>query len=693
MLTIDPIVVYRYESGQKRDLNTMYSVLVGELMKNYSIEKKDVVKNVNPNHIAQAHAMMAAAASSTHLNVAPPFIANNGFTVAPRVEVPWMLPLVQQIDRSYMARYGIQLRTPVWSSPEDDIVSTRVESLRSLCLKQLSWTHYAFGQRHGYHSWLSTDEYFDAEDMHEMYMQHQEVHGKRDQSFFQAATYGTEAVDMMYKYFIKHSTPFHSLRFSYNPCRYVEEMKMNSSAGLRPGGSIVVGRFMDRDVIQSPLGQKMEQIEGAVRTHMKWVRDMTRMTFNPLVVFSVIKIKIERRMKYAGTVSQLAALRRKKREFFITNILHQIHSAWIDGPRILAERGSCINIGRVWWNGGAYELARYLRFDAPMMKWFEGDHRRFDKTVIAALLAQYQAANMMYYDMDSMTEMERKIFIFANIQSYLTLISKLTCHVGGEWQLMDGIMPSGTKVTSHGDSWIVCYTFCSYLIDVIRRYPGRAVRIWFFIQKGMIRIAIYGDDHLWCCPRELTDIINEESFAQFVEEVFHMVIQEPQGHSNFFVEVDLAGNIKKAGPKFLKRYFVRGQQGEPPVLPFKPTAETLSKVLAPKSSSMGDMLLSVIGQAWDTMFTNPVSYALLSDMYLWLTQNLKRPIQEVLKESNVNTNKERYDWIMKLGIKDGEIDRGFPDYHSRRKEYHTYDVQRCSFAREIFQQREMTAWV
>jgi len=344
----------------------------------------------------------------------------------------------------------------------------------------------------------------------------------------------------------------------------------------------------------------------------------------------------------------------------------------------------------VWWNGGAYELARYLRFDAPDMEWNEGDHRRFDKTVIESLLAQYQAANMMYYDLDAMTEMERKIFLWANVQSYETLIMKLTCHIGGEWQLLDAIMPSGAKVTSHGDSWIVCYTFCAYLIEMMRKYPGRATKIRFFIEKGMIRIGIYGDDHLWCCPRVLGDILNEQTFSTFLLDVFHMVIQEPQTHRKFFVEVDQVGNIKGTGPKFLKRYFIRGRRGEPPVLPFKPTMETLSKVLAPKTSSIGDMLLAVIGQAWDTMFTNPVSYGVLSMMYKELLILLDRPVAVVLMESKVTNDKERYDWLMKLGIKEGELDKGFPSYERKRREYHAYDQSKCSFAREIFQPGKMT---
>ena len=69
---------------------------------------------------------------------------------------------------------------------------------------------------------------------------------------------------------------------------------------------------------------------------------------------------------------------------------------------------------------------------------------------------------------------------------------------------------------------------------------------------------------------------------------------------------------------FLKRYFVLQKPfgpGFPAVVPFKPTHDTILKLFANKDNDPRTYPLQAIGQAYDTLGTNPVSYAMVRQFY------------------------------------------------------------------------------
>jgi len=481
---------------------------------------------------------------------------------------------------------------------------------------------------------------------------------------------------MLFYTFYRSTHNFKKVPFGYNPIACVQEMNLMASSGIRPGES---KSFVDGEtsIRISPIGKKIEQLPHAMKTHFKWVRDVRDGGSPYLPSYCVIKIKAERKCGYARTVDGLMKLPNKKREFNTTNTLNQLHSTWINGPRIKLERGNTMNIGRKWWNGGALEFARYFHYDMQGMRWYEGDYMGHDKHIKDYLLMLYQSTNVCYYDWENMTPQQQHIFLVANAQALFNMVVRPTCHTGNVWRILEGTLYSGGKETSSAGSFITTFTFCVYLCHTMRLYPALSKQIMRALEVGFILIAVYGDDHLWCAPAKLEHVLNEDTFAQISFELFGMIIQDKMAHKVFLSVPDLvSGELRVVGPKFLKRHFISGP--DCPVLPFKQCSETVSKLLAPTSNLPFDTLIRAIGQAWDTMFTNPVSYQMCYFVYRdMLRLDTRTPTQifaQMLKESD-----NYRDLCKKLAIDFNVMLKGFPDYNERRLEYHSWDAGKTDF--------------
>jgi len=364
----------------------------------------------------------------------------------------------------------------------------------------------------------------------------------------------------------------------------------------------------------------------------------------------------------------------------MTNTLHQLNSTWINGARIKLERGNICNIGRVWWNGGALEFARYMNYDIPGLNYYEGDYIAHDKHIVDWLLMVYQATNLVYFDFTRMTENEKKAFIFANADTMFNMVVKPTCHTGNVWRILKGYLYSGGKETSNAGSFCTMLCFAIFLCYQMSQYPGLASQIMECIEGNFISIAIYGDDHLWCAPRVFRGILDEVQFARVSKLLFGMEIQDIMEYEHFLSKPNLRnGDFIRRGPKFLKRYFIAGDVCE--VLPYKPASETFSKLFAPTSSIVLDSILRTIGQAWDTMFTNEVSYLGCRLVYRELVKlDTRTPFQILLDLDPDDPNIHLM--AKKLNMDVNILLAGFPDYNERREQFHVYDSNKVRFVLE-----------
>jgi hypothetical protein len=251
----------------------------------------------------------------------------------------------------------------------------------------------------------------------------------RTEGYHRAVPLLSRALNVLYSNFITTRRHFKKIAFAYNPIEYVREMNMMASSGIRPGphNSYVVH---GHNVVVAPIGKKIEQIKWALVSHRQWVRSMFAGNFTHLESHCVIKVKNERKCAYGLPLASLKKITQKKREFFMTNARHQLNSTWVNGPRIKLERGNAINVGRSWWFGGALNFATYLNYGVTGMMWYEGDYTLHDKHIVDWLLMVYQATNCIYYDFESMSDVQRDVFFHAKLILYLIwLLSQLVIMV------------------------------------------------------------------------------------------------------------------------------------------------------------------------------------------------------------------------------------------------------------------------
>jgi len=559
----------------------MYAEMTARIMSDYSMELGCVIKNTRPNYLAHLENLMYASTKFDIDVIRPQFEYHNKFTIQPRIDSSFMREAVHRFDKWYFRRLGIhKIKKYLWYDSNSELPGTGVKSLKELCVKQLSWSHYCLGRRYGFYSWLNTNENFTDEDIFNNYHEFSHDNSTRGEGYYLARRHLSRALDLSYTHLLKTQRHFGTLKFDYNPMRCVMEMNLMASSGIRPGPSDthVVG---EHKVTVTAIGKKIEQLPAAMYAHRNWVRDLSRGNMRHLPSHCVIKIKVERKCGYARTPAGLAKLPHKKREFFMTNTLHQLNSTWINGARIKLERGNVINVGRIWWNGGAYEFAKLLNYDVPKMNWYEGDYRAHDKHIVDYLLMVYQATNMAYFDFDKMTPAEREMFVYANMDTMFNMVVKPTCHTGDVWRILSGYLYSGGKETSHAGSFCTMLCFMIFICIQMENYPAVAAQILRCLELGFIMIAIYGDDHLWCAPRKFVGILDEVTFARVSREVFGMEITEIMHHERFLsVPDERTGEFLYVGPKFLKRHFIASDIC--PVVAYKSASETFANYWLPQ---------------------------------------------------------------------------------------------------------------
>jgi len=359
-------------------------------------------------------------------------------------------------------------------------------------------------------------------------------------------------------------------------------------------------------------GKKVIMYEAAVREFHKWIMSVKAknpIEFQPLCV---MKAKQEWKIWLDKNFDELWKLPYSMREFFIPSMIQIFLSDLLFRERMRWERGNVVRIGMSFWYGGAYELAKFMNYDNPDIFWVEGDVEKFDKHITDWMLMLYVSAGSRYFDWEHYSKAQCDFLEYLIKTLMYNISHKVVLHLGGFWRFMRGVMYSGGKETSHGDSWVMALLYFLYCVDVSYRYPYAQPFIFECLDDGFLRIVVYGDDFLWCAPKVLRNIINARGFAHFLDTYCGMVLRDYKEYDDFLSVPDQTGHFLKKGPKFLKRYFIATNDDSlAPVLPYKPIDETIIRLLLNENGEPVDYMLSAVGQAWDTQGTNPICYEMI----------------------------------------------------------------------------------
>jgi len=257
-----------------------------------------------------------------------------------------------------------------------------------------------------------------------------------------------------------------------------------------------------------------------------------------------------------------------------------------------------------WWHGGAQLIYDFLNGSLPDMFWVDGDITGLDKHIQDWMLLLYCANAQPYFKWDSMSVEDKKFLKKLLIFWASNVCCKLVCHVGGFWRYMMGQMYSGGKETSHGDSWIMAFLFYCFCEHLKKAHPSRAMLIDRFLSLMIIAIVVYGDDHIWCAPKILIDIMNHKTWRDFLHDFCGMELRDANIYFSLLSVPDRFGRLKIRGPRFLKRHLISNGDDSIAVkiLPYKEIDEIMLKSFALETPWAPEVKLIVCGMAWDNVY-------------------------------------------------------------------------------------------
>jgi hypothetical protein len=349
---------------------------------------------------------------------------------------------------------------------------------------------------------------------------------------------------------------------------------------------------------------------------------------------------------------------------------------------MIFERGNRIRIGMTFWYGGAYELAMYMNAFIQGIIYRTGDIKKLDKSIKDWQLYLYIVACIRYYNTGKMNPTQKGLF-YELIKLLMYHISnKITLCVDSIWRLIQGIMYSGGKETSHGDSWLMSLAFEMWIEDVVMRYPHLRPVIENYINVGLIRIIVYGDDHIWSIPSSLNSVLNLNDLIEFLARVLDMELQDCEEFDSFFSIPDDKGGLAVRGPKFLKTYFIENTFGPQyaKVLPYKVINESMLKMFSSDGSEPEWRILRAIGTAWDFRGTNVLGHDYAFEFYERVSKYSKRAPIEIFRD--LLEKREFNKKINKIArLTDVSTEQMFDHFPSVAKlmSRHVYNPKMCAY--------------
>jgi len=461
---------------------------------------------------------------------------------------------------------------------------------------------------------------------------------------------------------------------------------LNSSSGLRAGPNRSFKKGGETVNI-GVTGRKLEQLDYLTR---RLDDIITRIQKGELVKIETqagnVVPKHETFKKYMATPEQQESIKYKMRFYWIGTFMHYALASMVQGYRQKIERGKMIKVGLRWWHGGAQSYADQLRYNDPNMVFDDGDVETMDHSINAFFLSLYSQGVRVYFDFVNMTEEDTRIFNFFVNEACKYLNMKIVHLYDGVWVLVFGTLDSGVFQTSHANSWIMGLWFWMFFEYQMDKFPRLAPAMEWALRNGLIQFCVYGDDHNKAIHRLLHPILCESEFAKWLWTFFGVKLRDVTENQPFLTVPNAMGEVSQAGLKFLKRRFIKNQLRSdlPDVLPWRPTSEQIMNYAYGKGEpmSLADYLLSALGNVYDGLGTNPVTYQFFLLMFRECEVELGgRTMEQVYNEfilRSVGDKMYMTRLLRKAGIDVIELLKGFPS-EKELLDRHIYDANYVNF--------------
>lgn len=678
--------VSRYSKGRRRGKDEMITLALAILESSFLLVDGSLVRHSRDFDRVYVHLVLQMRLTR-NAEVIPAFCYHSAVPQAmgDLKTDPSVIKAYREWDMLYFSQQGVELTreffySNVWlesrfssyAVPKD----VGVPSLLSLAARALSFYNRAFGSQHGHPCTVHS-----LENLYPHKIGH--VFAKIDRPTRDLNGFAREisflvprALTRMYT-FMDVKKYFSSRVYERGLNRFAT-VPQKASSGVRAGGSGVIDDpTVPYRVVRSATGQKREHMEYALNEFRALINGAKkgRVVIRDMVFTYSHKGEIFN--SFGMNAEEAARIRNKDRLFkigFLTGLLVELN---LFSLRQKIERGKMIKIGHNWWGGGAQKLFEEMHGDDPDMCFDDGDVSGFDFSVNRVLLELYFSQAGIYYKFDSRS-MDTKVYKNLLRAAIQWITARVTHVFAGVWKLIIGGMPSGLFSTSHGDSWIMGFLFWLFVEYVLERNPGirRVFEVYFY--NGKIRIIVYGDDHILGIHKEFHQLINENEFAKFLLKFFDMELRDIKSGASLLSEPNKFGGCKVSGIVFLQRHLILTPdwvKTTSRIVSYKPVWKYIWKI--PFSSDNGvrvpvDVLLSCIGNAYDTTGTNRVAYDFLRFVFVFVAMEngiQLRDVPKMYSESmKSSVGKDVTKMMRKSGLTLKEMLGGFPsleELHTR----------------------------
>jgi len=454
--------------------------------------------------------------------------------------------------------------------------------------------------------------------------------------------------------------------------RHLQKMYLGSSSGILPGSKRVIDIATEDEKVRvrvKPTGKKIHVTQQVLLQVIEFLSGGAP----PETLWA----KSEKDENYFSSDKQFddlkwSAFLEKLRTYEIPSQFFIVLETILHNARKIIEVGNMIMVGMKWARGGVDHFADIFGVkdgDESEYVFSDADFDKLDKKIHQVYMRMFEDSALVYYNKEDPMYPH-----MVRIAQYLAQrCSQRITHVFGQlWAVIEGGMPSGRWMTSHGDSWIVglwFFTFCTMAISTAEEKDRILLERELLL--CLVKIVIYGDDHIICIRRHpvVMKYFNIYCFAEWVKKYTGGELRDIRWDVGF--ESFASGGFHTyKGAVFLKQTFVRNThkgEGQPKFLPFRPMNELLVRCVFGRDTrqrDIYDVILSSIGQAYNTYGSNESAYKWLFHFHTHMKRMIDPDSRSLAGALDRITQKTLLGKLRQADVTIDDLKRGFPTMQS-----------------------------
>jgi len=362
----------------------------------------------------------------------------------------------------------------------------------------------------------------------------------------------------------------------------------------------------------------------------------------------------------------------KERTYEIVDEITVIEEMITQAARVRMEKTpkSGIAVGFKQSRGGMAKMVEFMRaiYGEEWRKRFsDGDFNKLDQNIHYIFLQICYTLGGLAYDKN---HPDYDLMMKIIHESAKNISVRLVRFFHKLWAIIVGKMPSGTWLTSHGDSWIVCLWFYLFIfMELLQMKEEERAEAYEDAVTGLIAFKAYGDDTNTAADRGFKSLrFNFEAFTEWTEKMLQVTARDIRSDIELCTYPTSGGRRGNDSLVFLKLYYMRNRRTaqEVPYVPYRAIEEYQMRAVwgkEAKDRDIYDFILSLLGHAYGTNGTN-------FRAWMWLKASFAASMRHMDVKATLATVQDRayknHDLSKKLkmaGVKIEDLMNGFPSWY------------------------------